>query len=352
MLNYNPVTKKSGQSFAVGRGAVAIRLALSNLSIKDGYVLVPANICYAAVLPVIYSGFSPLFCDVDPVSGNVTLNSVKCACNNDVIAAIIPHMYGNPVNEFLLIYDYLHSRNVTVIEDCASLMTNKGNNYIPGTIGDYVVYSTGYSKTIDIGFGGLLFSERNDLNCLESVENNLNEFDKSYELEWSSFSAVYRILRNKGQHTSIAKSVFQNLPSSFSDSYNFRVSEEQKTKIIESIDTLDAVIEERRRKYKLYLSSLEISEEKVYSFSADSVPWRFNMLLGEEREEFIKYCLDNKLPVSDWYPLVTPIFGDNKCYPNAEWHEKHIVNFPILISDEKIIEICNIINQYYRGVES
>lgn len=350
MLNENPVTGRNGQCLVLGRGAIAIRLALSQSEHKDGYVLVPANICYAAVLPVIYSGYKPLFCDVDPLSGNVTLDTVSAVSDPDIVAAVIPHMYGNPVKDFPEIYRYLNKKNVTVIEDCASLMTNTGNDYVPGTIGDYVVYSTGYSKTIDIGYGGLLFSEKKDLHRAEALEQEFSPYSETFEEEWSCFSAVYRVLRNHGQETLTAKGVYQNLPEVFYSSFSHKTDVEKKAKILECIKQLDQVIHDRRKQYQTYLQVLKLPDEKVYQFGSDAVPWRFNLLLGDERKDFIKYCLENRLPVSDWYPLVTPVFGETKVFPGAEWHEQHIVNFPLIIPEENISLICEKSNQFYSVV--
>ena len=94
MLDYNPVTGQKGQCVIAGRGAVAIYLALKNISQYGKCVIVPANICYAAVFPIIYAGYTPLFCDVNPADGNVSLRIIKDSYNDSVAAAIIPHMYG------------------------------------------------------------------------------------------------------------------------------------------------------------------------------------------------------------------------------------------------------------------
>ena len=51
-----------------GRGATAIYLALQNEGMKDRDVIIPGNICYAAVYPIISSGNDVVFCDVDSLS--------------------------------------------------------------------------------------------------------------------------------------------------------------------------------------------------------------------------------------------------------------------------------------------
>ena len=71
------------------------------------------------------------------------------------------------------------------------------------------------------------------------------------------------------------------------------------------------------------------------------------MLVREETNRaFIEYCLRYGLPVSDWYPCVTPIFGIYDSFDDAMWHENHIVNSPLLIPDEEIIRICRVIKGY------
>ena len=348
MKRYNPVTGERGECIAVGRGAIAIRLALSIINDKFEYVLVPANICYAAVLPIIYAGYLPVFCDVDENTGNVTIDSIRDSIKGEIGAAILPHMYGNPIQNLPDIVEYLHSINVKVIEDCASLMTRGGIDYIPGTIGDFTVYSTGYSKTIDLGFGGLLFSKKYDVESLERIESGLPPFKQAYKEEWEIFSKVYRVLRNSNENSRIAKIVYDNLGEALRGSYYLSITEEEKTQVFECIDQLDRIVSERKRQHKLYLDALRIPEACYYPFQPDSVPWRFNLLCMEGRKELINYCLKRNLPVSDWYPRVTPIFGDSDRYPGAYRHEKRILNFPLLISDDEIKEICSCVNEFFE----
>ncbi len=345
MLGYNPVTGELGNCIVVGRGAIAIRLALEELNKKGKKVLVPSNICYAAVLPILYAGYSPVFCDVDCRSGNVTLDIVRHCSLYNVVAALIPHMYGNPVLGMEEIVSFLHDHNVAVIEDCASLMSKEGTNFVPGMLGDFSIYSTGYSKTIDIGFGGLLYSKFFDLSRAERIEQSFHPWNEAYKLEWNEFSQFYRILRNDGQITNLATSLYSLLPEALRESFNFSISDKEKRRIIEAIRDLDMIVHERRRKYQLYKKLLIDLGNEVYVFESFSVPWRFNLLI-DNRERFIKYCLENKLPVSDWYPRVTTMFSKSEKFPGAEWHENHIVNFPLLIQDSEIEHICRIIKDF------
>lgn len=342
MLDFNPVTGESGQCIAVGRGAIAIRLALEEIAMKGKGILVPSNICYAAVLPIIFAGYKPVFCDVDSRSGNVTTESIKRSCFKNVVAAVIPHMYGNPIPEMKEIVEFLHSCKVVVIEDCASLMSRDGEIYIPGTLGDFTIYSTGYSKTIDIGFGGLLYSKNYDLKRAEKLEQSFGVWDDCYKNEWNEFSKIYRILRNDGQTTNLASIIYSNLPETLHKSYNYSISTEEKKRIISSINDLDRIVAERRRRYQIYIELLDSCSSDLYPYERSAVPWRFNLLI-EHKHDFIEQCLHHNLPVSDWYPRVTPVFQNSDCFVGAEWHEDHIVNFPLLLEEREIKHICEVI---------
>lgn len=344
MLSFNPVTRQLGYCLPVGRGAVAIYLALRNLKSEGTKVIVPANICYAAVYPILLAGYIPLFCDVDKYSGNVTLQIISSIDKKNICAAVLPHMYGNPIDDFIEIGEYLNENGIILIEDCASLMSNDGDTYVPGTVGDYVIYSTGHSKTIDIGIGGLLFSSKYSLAECEKIENTLPAFTEEAGSEFDVFSKIYRTIRNAGENHEIVKIFYGSLRASFSKMFLFSIDEKQKEKIVQACQKLNEVIDRRRSEYSLYKSLL--NEGCSYNFNNKAVPWRYNMLIAKDRKEFIRYCLDNSLPVSDWYPLVTPMFNDDGDYPGARWHAEHIVNLPLLIEHEEIKRICDIINSY------
>ena len=66
----------------------------------------------------------------------------------------------------------------------------------------------------------------------------------------------------------------------------------------------------------------------------------------EEKDRFVQYLLENKVPVSDWYPVVVTIFGEENVYENATLLENKIINFPLLIGENKIREICGVVNDY------
>lgn len=331
-------------SLFVGRAATAIYLILCNIQEKNIKVLVPANICYAAIYPIVYSGNIPVFCDVDSNTGNVSLKEVEKYANQ-VQVMIIPHMFGNPICEMDKIAGICKKHNIILIEDCASAMGAKLDGNYCGTWGDYAIFSTGYSKTIDIGGGGIVISDRR----LESLKERYQKlplktvYDKENE---AFFSKIYRVIRNNKQQT-LDRYIWRSLNDNLRSVFVHRIDHMEQL-IKKEIVRLPDIIKDRKREWQYYHQFLRKSRFfEIYSYMDGGVPWRFNLLVQqEEKDRFVQYLLENKVPVSDWYPVVVTIFGEENVYENATLLENKIINFPLLIGENKIREICGVVNDY------
>ncbi len=329
----------------LGRAAVGIWLAL-NAFCKGKSVLLPANICYAAAYPVLYAGKKLCFCDVDPVSGNVTADSVRAAWTPEVGAAIIPHMYGQPVAELPQIAAFCRERNVVLIEDCASAMGAEADDYLPGSMGDCVVYSTGYAKTMDLGIGGLLCSNILPLNDVLREESVLPLLSEEAERNLTFFSHLYRFLRNEATESGLKTAIYAVLADVCREEFLFSLPEERKRWIISQLDGLPEIVRRRRSALIMYTQRLQGCGLRLYPFASGAVPWRFNCFAEPEiKQGIISACLKKGLPVSDWYPQITPMFGINKEFPGAAWHEARILNFPLPMDEETISQICDTIKE-------
>ena len=350
MLYYDPIKNVDGQCIPVSRAAVGIYLALSSVQTAQKKVLVPANICYAAIFPILYLGMKPVFCDVSPESGNVTYDTVSRAIEDEMVAMIIPHMYGNPVKDLMSIAALCKNKGILLIEDCASAMGATQPDYTLGCVGDFTVYSTGYSKTLDLGFGGLLISHCFALEEYEKMERMLPCVTEEAEENLRFFSSLYRLIRNQGGRSTIPQMIYKGLPNCVKLGLIHSIDENKKESLIHGLCALPQTIIERRKALTDYQKQLtDIHEKNKYCFSEGAVPWRFNMLIDdqEKKKNIIRRCISEELPVSDWYPVVTHMFQEYSSFPGAIWHEKHILNFPLLIMPEKRKRICKIIKSCY-----
>ena len=348
MLEYDPVRQEVGNAMIVSRGATAIYLALRKLGYAGFEALVPANLCYAGVYPVIYAGMIPRFCDVDRESGNVSLTTVTDAWNERIRVMIIPHMYGNPVRDLAKIASFCQEKGIKMIEDCASAMGAEADGYELGKAGDYCVYSTGYSKTIDLGYGGVLVCREHKLETEEELEKELPEETEDGRKNAELFSAIYRTLRNHEKDSSLKSGIYELFPQICRNTFLCKIGDQQKKNVLEAVKLLPEVVQRRRRAWENYQIRLAgILNASLYSFSEGAVPWRANLLISDPllRRRIIRECLECHLPVSDWYPRVTCMFGQHGEYPGARWHEEHILNFPLDVSKETMDAICSLLKR-------
>lgn len=327
----------------VSRAATGIFLVLDNRLEKGSKVLVPANLCYAAIYPIIYSGNTPLFCDVEYESGNISLNIVKKYID-DINAIIIPHMYGNPVQDIKEIVDECHKKNILVIEDCASSMGATIDDIPCGSFGDYIVFSTGYSKTLDVGGGGILLSN-NSLEEIKDRYHHLNLKEKNLEEKEKLYSKLYREIRNGTKD--YENKEWLDLNNNSHDLFIY-LDKEYDDLIIKNILNIDEVVKKRNENLNLY--NEQFKDNKViskYKFNKESSPWRFCFFIDKRlKKDFVDYLLRNNVPISDWYPNVTPIFGDRISFRNIDKMEEKILNLPLLIDQKEIEHICCVMNSF------
>lgn len=336
------------QYLLVGRGATAIWLALKSRGYTNKGVVVPANVCYAAVYPILLSGNYPVFCDVDVKSGNIALQNVKSVWADEVSAIIIPHMFGNPVADIVSICDFAHKNNALVIEDCASSMGAFTPDGMTGSFGDFVVYSTGHSKTIDIGNGGILCADEIGSKIIE-LYNNLPVYNEGISKDDAFFSKLYRLIRNQPD-TSWTPHIYKALSALSEKLFLYRATDSLEKQILQSLNALDEIVEQRKAELALYDELISPNEKiEKYQYSDGASPWRYNIFVSPDIiKDFIGFLLSNGIPVSDWYPNVTPLFFENKPFRNASLLEQRILNFPLLIGKEKIQDFCKVINSFFR----
>ena len=330
----------------VGRAATAIYLVLKTEKVSIKNVLFPANICYAAVYPAIYAGYEPIFCDINPQNGNVDYDQV-CKYIGKVGAAVIPHMYGNPTIDIEKIAKEFKKNGVLLIEDCASAMGADIDGVLCGTYGDYSIFSTGYSKTIDIGCGGILISNQS-LEAELALYNSLPTAKKETYLNSSFFSKMYRLVRNYPDQT-LEKYIWKNMPEALESSYIYK-DESVSMKVADAIVKLPQIVQRRRENVKKYEKQLQsIDAIETYTWLKGAVPWRYNIFVEEkQRKSLIVFLLEKGIPVSDWYPPVNTMFGKENNCKNALDMGRRILNFPIMISDKEIMAICQSIKEYYE----
>lgn len=155
----------SGRRFAVAAssGTAAIHSALSALEIGPGDEVITTGITdIGALTPILYQGSIPVFCDVDPLSGNVTAETVRERVTERTRAIIVTHLLGNPA-DVVGIVALASDHGIPVLEDCAQAFGATVNGDHVGRFGQIGAFSLQQGKHITSGEGGLLVTNDEDL---------------------------------------------------------------------------------------------------------------------------------------------------------------------------------------------
>ncbi len=143
----NPVTTNSGTS--------ALHLALLAYGVKTGdEVILSPQTFIASALSVLYCGAVPVFCDINPKTGLMDVESVRSKITSKTVA-IMPVHYCGYMCDRDAISDLATEHNLIVIEDAAHAL---GATYHDRPVGDSdseaVVFSFQATKHLATGDGG------------------------------------------------------------------------------------------------------------------------------------------------------------------------------------------------------
>lgn len=149
---------------AVANGTVAVELALHALGIGAGdEVIVPPRTFIATASAVAMQGAAPVFADIDPVSGNITADTIAAAITPATRAIVVVHAAGWPCDMDPIV-ELARERGLRVIEDCAQAHGAKYRGRHVGTLGDIGAFSFCQDKILSTGGeGGMIVTDCPDL---------------------------------------------------------------------------------------------------------------------------------------------------------------------------------------------
>jgi len=139
---------------ALTNGSVALELALLAFGIGPGdEVVVTPRTFVASASCVRLVGATPVFADVDPVSGNLTAETIREVLTERTRAVIPVHLAGWPC-DMPAIMDMAKEHKLRVIEDCAQAHGAEIDGLSVGSFGDAAAFSFCQDKIISTGGEG------------------------------------------------------------------------------------------------------------------------------------------------------------------------------------------------------
>jgi UDP-N-acetyl-3-dehydro-alpha-D-glucosamine 3-aminotranferase len=145
-----------GHVVGVANGTDAITIALRALGMGPGdEVVVPSFTFYASAEAIATAGATPVFCDVDPSTRNVTPDTVRAALTPRARAVVAVDLFGSPAP-----VPELRELGLPVLEDAAQAAGASLRGVRAGALGDVATLSFYPSKNLPcFGDGGAIMTD-------------------------------------------------------------------------------------------------------------------------------------------------------------------------------------------------
>ncbi|WP_435980191.1 DegT/DnrJ/EryC1/StrS family aminotransferase [Psychrobacter sp. DM4] len=172
----------STYAVAVANGTLALDLALQALNIGIGdEVIVTPRTFIASISTVVNAGATPIFADVDEVSGNITAETIALVLTAKTRAIICVHLAGWPC-AMDGIMALAEQHDLYVIEDCAQAHGARYKDRSVGSIGHIGAWSFCQDKIMTTGGEG---------GMVTTNDEQLWRKMWAYKDHGKSFAAVY-----------------------------------------------------------------------------------------------------------------------------------------------------------------
>ena len=279
-------------------------------------VIIPTNSFIGIANAIVSTGRKIIFCDVDPKTGNISLEDLRKKVTSKTVAVILQHFGGIPA-EILKICDEMKNLGVIVIEDAAGALGSKTSNQHCGTFGDYGIWSFDAMKMVVAGDGGMIYAKDvSNINKLKSrmymgLDTNSGFKNSKNTKRWWEFQISYHGRR----------SIMNDISASIA-----------RTQLAK----LDMNIETRTRNYKQYREELS-NLNTCYSFieiqEKMSVNHYFFPIFVHHglRDDLAKYLQENNIYTTfRYFPLdrIKYFESQNETFPNSDNFTESLLLLP------------------------
>jgi len=339
-----------GEIIYTGRGSSALYGLLCCIPVTNNKILLPVNIC-EIVIPVIQlAGFSPVFYDVNPDTGNSGLENIKARYTGEEAVLLAVHNFGVPL-EIDLISEWAKENDIFLIEDVCNALGATCKSVPLGNWGDAAIYSFGYSKIVELGFGGGLTVKESGLR--QKVKELISSFDLYSDLHKEAdheFQSKLRVLRKDPDNQ--MPEIYRPLYEDYAKFLIYRLDEQSVNLIKDALADLDNILLSRYQKAMMYKNGISSAKMSHIKEVSGQIFWRYNILVEPEcRDEWLKLLIDNSIWASKWYPPVNQLFfeeSESGSFSGAELFSKRVINLFVdeCFSIAEVKRTISLINQF------
>ncbi len=344
-------------SLLVSRAATGLYLSYQAAKVFAGKevikprIVLPATLCHSPANVALYAGYEIIFCDVNEADFTI---DARCLENifeevEGIIAVVAVHTFGHAA-DMESISKICKKNGVLLIDDAAQAFGGYYNSIPLGAWGDIGILSFGHSKIIDVGWGGAIVTDNEDLyNSISENYAMLDERDAESSILRQVYSETYYSIERLTRKSQKLNKLFWTFPEIFKSLYVYR---EEPTEAVLNVlcgelDNLHQNIERRKVFYDIYIKQLQhVSGIVLPTLRQGSIPWRMVFRVSEEIHlRLITELRSLGIDVSSWYPSLTLRFKTHEFSPAkiSERLNNTIVNLwldPNKIDENQIIANC------------
>ncbi|BAM04033.1 DegT/DnrJ/EryC1/StrS family aminotransferase [Phycisphaera mikurensis] len=143
-------------ALACTSGSAAMHCMVAALDLEPGEELIGTPITdMGSVAAILAQGVVPVFADVDPVTLNVTAETLEARITDRTRAIAVTHLFGNPcdMDAILAMAD---RHGLPVLEDAAQALGARSQGRPAGSMGAMAAFSLQQGKHVTTGEGGLV----------------------------------------------------------------------------------------------------------------------------------------------------------------------------------------------------
>ena len=224
---FQQIFSKKNSALATGSGTDSLHLAYLLAGLKKGdEVITTVFTCTATNIPLLYIGANIKFADIDPMTMNISIDSVKKLISKKTKAIVCVHYGGLPC-EMNELQKLSRKYKIPIIEDAAHAMGAKYNGKPVGSISDFTTFSFQAIKHFTTGDGGMLTIKNNKL------------LKKAKRLRW------FGIDREGKQNGTWENDVFET-------GYKYQMTDIAATLGYDSLLDFNKILNHRRKIFKIY----------------------------------------------------------------------------------------------------
>jgi dTDP-4-amino-4,6-dideoxygalactose transaminase len=152
-------------ALAHNNGTASLLAAFFALDLQPGdEVLVPSATWWASVLPMLWIGLVPVFCDSEEERLGIDPDDIERKLSGRSRAIVVVHLWGMP-SKMTRILDIARRHDLKIIEDASHTHGATWRGRPCGALGDISVFSLQSDKLAPAGEGGILLTD--DTDCYE-----------------------------------------------------------------------------------------------------------------------------------------------------------------------------------------